>query len=194
MSLLPYLETERLVLWMPDSKSASAVADYYRRNAEFLSPWDPPRPQGFVTESYWRDRLRRNAADFVQGCSVRVMVREKQDPRTVYGSINLTNIIRGAMFAGTLGYALDRSREGRGYMTEALAEFVRFSFHDLGLRRLMAGFRPENTKSARVLEKLGFLREGYAKEYLFIDGAWRDHVLCSVTNPDFHFPITMGPK
>ena len=192
MSVLPYLETERLVIWMPDSMSASVVADYYRRNADFLSRWDPPRPPGFTTEAYWRDRLRRNAADFLEGRSARMMIRERQDLATVYGSINLTNIIRGAMFAGNLGYGLDESREGRGYMTEALEEFLRFSFHSLGLRRLMAGFQPENTKSARVLEKLGFVREGYAKEYLFIDGAWRDHVLCSMTNPDFRFPTGVG--
>jgi ribosomal-protein-alanine N-acetyltransferase len=49
----------------------------------------------------------------------------------------------------------------------------------------MANYRPENERSARVLERLGFEREGLAREYLFIDGAWRDHVLTSLLNPRY---------
>ena len=42
---------------------------------------------------------------------------------------------------------------------------------------------PENTRSGRLLARLGFVREGYSRRYLFINGAWRDHVLTSLTNP-----------
>jgi ribosomal-protein-alanine N-acetyltransferase len=47
----------------------------------------------------------------------------------------------------------------------------------------MANYRPENERSGRLLQRLGFAREGYARDYLFIDGAWRDHVLTSLTTP-----------
>ena len=49
----------------------------------------------------------------------------------------------------------------------------------------MANYRPENDRSRKLLERLGFVREGLARDYLFIDGAWRDHVLTALTNPGF---------
>jgi ribosomal-protein-alanine N-acetyltransferase len=52
----------------------------------------------------------------------------------------------------------------------------------------MANYLPENRRSARVLEKLGFRKEGEAKHYLYIDGKWRDHILTSLTNPDWKEP------
>ena len=45
-------------------------------------------------------------------------------------------------------------------------------------------YRPENARSAAVLERLGFAREGFAKGYLYIDGAWRDHVLTALVRPE----------
>ncbi len=78
--------------------------------------------------------------------------------------------------------------QGQGYMTEALREVVRFSFQDFGLHRLMAGYMPRNLGSGRVLEKLGFEKEGQAKDFLFIAGTWEDHILTALTNPDFQFP------
>jgi ribosomal-protein-alanine N-acetyltransferase len=47
----------------------------------------------------------------------------------------------------------------------------------------MANYMPENKRSARVLEKLGFEKEGMARDYLKIAGEWRDHVLTAKINP-----------
>jgi ribosomal-protein-alanine N-acetyltransferase len=43
---------------------------------------------------------------------------------------------------------------------------------------------PANTRSARLLEKLGFEKEGFARRYLYINGRWEDHVLTSLINPN----------
>jgi ribosomal-protein-alanine N-acetyltransferase len=51
------------------------------------------------------------------------------------------------------------------------------------LHRVMASYRPDNARSGRLLENLGFEREGLAKAYLKIDGQWADHVLTSLVNP-----------
>jgi ribosomal-protein-alanine N-acetyltransferase len=48
----------------------------------------------------------------------------------------------------------------------------------------MANYMPENERSANLLKKLGFEREGFARSYLKIAGRWRDHVLNSLLNPD----------
>jgi ribosomal-protein-alanine N-acetyltransferase len=70
-------------------------------------------------------------------------------------------------------------------MSEALRAANAYVFGPMRLHRIMANHRPENARSAKLLERLGFVREGLARDYLFIDGAWRDHVLMSLTNPAF---------
>ena len=49
----------------------------------------------------------------------------------------------------------------------------------------MANYMPHNHRSGKLLERLGFEREGYAKDYLLIDGQWRDHVLTALTNKEW---------
>jgi ribosomal-protein-alanine N-acetyltransferase len=70
-----------------------------------------------------------------------------------------------------------------GLMAEALRATNAFVFRELRLHRIMANYRPENERSARLLARLGFAREGLARDYLFIDGEWRDHVLTALVNP-----------
>lgn len=51
--------------------------------------------------------------------------------------------------------------------------------------RIQASYIPDNVRSGRLLQRLGFQREGLAPRYLFIDGAWRDHVITALINPHF---------
>ena len=62
-------------------------------------------------------------------------------------------------------------------MTRAVAAIVDFGFTKARLHRVEAACIPDNAPSIQVLERNGFTREGYARGYLKIDGAWRDHVL-----------------
>jgi ribosomal-protein-alanine N-acetyltransferase len=103
----------------------------------------------------------------------------------IIGTCNYTNIVRGPFQACHLGYQVARTHEGRGLMTEALRATNAFMFDVLRLHRIMANYRPENLRSARVLERLGFVREGIARDFLFIDGAWRDHVLTALVHPAY---------
>lgn len=70
-------------------------------------------------------------------------------------------------------------------MREALQAAIRYMFTEQKLHRIGANYRPENIRSGKLLAKLGFKIEGFSKDYLFINGAWRDHVLTSITNDAF---------
>mgnify|MGYP003420292857 FL=1 len=71
-------------------------------------------------------------------------------------------------------------------MREALAAALADVFGPrVALHRVQANARPENTRSLLLLARLGFVVEGVAEEYLFIDGAWRDHVLTALRAPDW---------
>jgi ribosomal-protein-alanine N-acetyltransferase len=70
-------------------------------------------------------------------------------------------------------------------MSEALTALIAYAFNDLRLHRIMANYMPSNERSARVLQRLGFQVEGYARDYLFLAGRWQDHIMTSLTNPSW---------
>ncbi|WP_306767434.1 GNAT family N-acetyltransferase [Hypnocyclicus thermotrophus] len=92
------------------------------------------------------------------------------------GSIALSNIIRGAFQNAFLGYKLDKNEINKGYMSEAVNEIIKFAFDNLNLHRIEANVLPRNKASMKVLEKNGFILEGYSKDYLKIDDEWKDHI------------------
>jgi ribosomal-protein-alanine N-acetyltransferase len=110
-------------------------------------------------------------------------VRRRGAPEVI-GAANLTQIVRGAFQSTNLGYCLDAQAVGQGVMTEALRAVVAHAFGPMRLHRIAAGHAPENERSAAVLRRLGFVIEGYSRDYLFVGGRWRDHVLTSITNPE----------
>lgn len=184
---LPELRTERLALRLARPGMEAAMARFLGENfAGHLDRWLPPADPAFFTEAYWRERLAIAVDEFHAGRAARFVFQDNDDEEgAIVGTCSYTNIVRGPFQACNLGYQIARSHEGRGLMVEALAATNAFAFRTLRLHRIMANHRPENVRSARLLERLGFAREGFARNYLFIDGAWRDHVLTSLTNPDF---------
>ena len=78
----------------------------------------------------------------------------------------------------------------KGLMAEALERALRHVFEELELHRVEANYQPTNERSGRLLRRLGFVVEGYSRDYLFIDGAWRDHVRTALTRPDPFTPPT----
>jgi ribosomal-protein-alanine N-acetyltransferase len=183
---LPELETGRLSLRVARPGMQEAMARFLSENfAGHLDRWSPPATTAFFTESFWRERLAVAVEEFHAGRAVRFVLQAKGADGPVVGTCNYTNIVRGPFLACHLGYQLAASHQGRGLMSEALLATNAFVFDALRLHRIMANYRPENVRSGRLLERLGFAREGMAKDYLFIDGAWRDHILTALINPRF---------
>lgn len=179
----PVIETERLVLTLPAIELAPRMLNYFEENREHLSAWTPPLPVNYYTEDYWRERLQKARAEFEQDKSMQLAIFERERPQgRVLGVCNFSAFIRGAFHACYLGYSIDGRDEGRGLMFEALAAAINYAFEDLRLHRVMANYVPTNERSGRLLRRLGFTVEGYARDYLLIDGQWRDHILTSLTN------------
>jgi [ribosomal protein S5]-alanine N-acetyltransferase len=184
---LPELATERLRIVIARPGLEEPLACFYRENfTGHLDRWSPPMPGDKFETAYWTQQLPLFAAEFEAGTTARwVLLVPGDGPAEVVGSCNFTQIAKGPFRACVLGYQVARAHEGKGLMREALDATIAFAFDELRLHRIMANYRPENRRSARLLERLGFVSEGFAREYLFIDGAWRDHVLTAKTNPDF---------
>jgi [ribosomal protein S5]-alanine N-acetyltransferase len=185
----PLLLTARLRLVAPDERLAAALADFHARNRAHLAPWEPPAPAAGVGADALAPRLRESAAAFAAGTGYLYLLQPIGDPQRVIGSIQFSNLVRGPFQSCTLGYALDQQFEGQALMTEALRGAITEMFSArINLHRIQAAFRPENARSAEVLKRLGFVDEGLASDYLFIDGAWRVHRITALINKGFVLP------
>jgi [ribosomal protein S5]-alanine N-acetyltransferase len=184
---LPELRTARLSVRLARPGMQAALAEFLAENfAGHLDRWSPPATSAFFTEAFWRDRLGVAVDEFQAGRAARFVLQPPgPESGPVLGTCNYTNIVRGPFLACHLGYQIARAHEGKGLMAEALRATNDFAFRQMRLHRIMANYRPENERSGRLLDRLGFVREGFAKDYLFIDGAWRDHVLTALLNPQF---------
>ena len=177
------LETERLRLGLPGREDAAEIVRFYAANRDHLQPWSPTFQPVLFSERFWREEADRRRAEFEAGRELCCFLATREEHGRVIGNVSLTQITRGAFQACTLGYALAADAQGRGYMVEAVRGAVGFAFAKLGLHRVMANYVPRNHRSAAVLSRAGFTVEGYARDYLMINGRWEDHVMTAVTNP-----------
>lgn len=177
------LRTERLVLGLAEPREAEAVARYQADNREHFARWEPHRSDAFYAGAFWEVQLLEDAKAARADRRYRLFVRPREEPGRVIGHVHLANVVRGAFQACHLGFGIDEAHVGRGLMSEALRAAIDFAFSQLRLHRIEANHRPENERSGRLLKRLGFVPQGYARDYLRIDGAWRDHVLTALTHP-----------
>jgi len=183
------ISTARLQLLATHPGLADAVADYYSRNAAHFAPWDPPLPANHTEPARVAQALTEGRMAFDAGVGHRWWMVRRDTPGRVIGSVHLSNLTRGAFQSASLGYAIDQGQQGQGLMHEALDAVIAEAFSlSIHLHRIQAAVRPENTRSLAVMRRLGFRDEGLALDYLYIDGAWRDHRLFALTHAGFIRP------
>jgi ribosomal-protein-alanine N-acetyltransferase len=175
-------ETEPLVrgdgLYLRPAVAAdfSAWAHLRAESRDFLTPWEPTWPEDDLTRAAFRRRLRRQVEDMARDESFTFLIFDVVTD-ALLGGLTLGGIRRGVSQAATLGYWMGAPHAGKGRMTRAVSAATRYGFSTLRLHRVEAACLPENVASMTLLEHNGFKKEGLARAYLKIDGAWRDHVL-----------------
>jgi ribosomal-protein-alanine N-acetyltransferase len=179
------IETERLTIRLPEIADVPEVIRYYAENRAHLQPFSPAFGPDFAETATWLEQVSVRTRELEAGESFRAFLFDRRSPVRVLGNINLTQVQRGAFQSCVLGYNLAADEQGKGYMTEAVAGVVAFAFGTWKLHRVAANYMPRNTRSAAVLQRVGFLVEGQAPAYLLINGRWEDHVLTSITDADW---------
>jgi ribosomal-protein-alanine N-acetyltransferase len=167
---------QRVYLRAPAMTDHTEWASLREQSRDFLTPWEPIWPADDLTRAAFRRRLKRYAEDQRTDQAYAFLVFRNEDHALV-GGITLANLRRGVAQAGSIGYWVGETYARQGYMTAALRALTPFAFESLRLHRLEAACIPTNAASIRLLEKSGFTREGYAREYLCINGVWADHLL-----------------
>jgi [ribosomal protein S5]-alanine N-acetyltransferase len=151
-------------------KDCDELAALYASNRDFLAPFEPVRPPEFFTAEGQRERLQRQLDGETHPFAI-------VDGDAIVGTISVFSIVRDGPESCTIGYWVDRERNGRGLATAAVGDILPFAFGQLGLHRVEAATLVDNIPSQRVLEKNGFERIGLARRFLRINGQWRDFFL-----------------
>lgn len=165
-----------------------ALQSFEIRNKSHLEKWETIRPgldAHLPIEEVCYKKLENWKKESDEGEAVRFFIRIKEKPDQIIGLCNFTQIFYGPFQACYLGYKIDREYEGKGLMFEALQASIRYIFEEVGLHRIMACYMPSNLRSAKLLQRLGFVVEGYARNYLLINNRWEDHVLTALSIEDW---------
>lgn len=176
------LTTQNLILSSPSLEDLSEINDFENRNSNHLKKWESTSSAN-DRPLYGEDQKRLESwiKECEEGKSARFFIRPKEDLSKIIGFCNFTQIFYGSFQACYLGYKIDQEYEGKGLMFEALEASIRYVFEELGIHRIMANYMPINTRSAKLLHRLGFTVEGYARNYLLINGKWEDHILTALS-------------
>jgi ribosomal-protein-alanine N-acetyltransferase len=168
------------------ASDAPAMAAVSVRNRADIERVSPPQLDETYTPAGQAARIDAILQEMARGARYNWTIRVDGD---LAGDISLHSIHRGPVQTANVGYMVDAAFRGRGVATAAVRLVVAQSFGELRLHRLDAGAMPSNLGSQRVLEKAGFTRVGVMRRYLFVGGAWQDHVLYELVGPDF-VPVT----
>ncbi len=188
---VPVLQGGGVYLRMPQFSDYGQWAALREESREFLEPWEPTWSSDALTRTAFRRRLRRYASEVRDDSGVAFFIFRKVDDELL-GGVTLSHIRRGVTQSCSVGYWMGQRYTRQGYMRDGLTTIVRFVFEGLRLHRLEAACVPSNEASKAVLRRCGFAEEGAAREYLCINGVWRDHILFATLSSDPR-PATVRP-
>jgi ribosomal-protein-alanine N-acetyltransferase len=180
----PEIRGQWVYLRYPAMADYAPWAELRAVSRPYLTPWEPLWARDELARSGFRRRLRHYQRELRDDQGYAFFVFRAADD-VLLGGVTLSNVRRGVAQAASLGYWMGAPYAGRGYMTDAVGAVLPFAFETLKLHRLEAACLPHNVASARVLEKVGFRREGLGRRYLKINGVWQDHDLYALLHDDY---------
>lgn len=171
----------RVTLRPPAPEDWAAWAEIRGRNRTHLQPFEPSWAEATLSKENFQRRLQRQSLAWQNDQGQALLIFKNGEARALIGGMNINHICRGAAQFAALGYWIDQAHEGQGYMQEALALTLEYCFTGLGLHRVNCSSLPDNERSRNLLLRAGFAEEGFARNYIQINGAWQDHVLYGLT-------------
>ncbi len=183
----PTLHTARLLL-RPFNESDADALFALHSNAHVLRFWDTPP---------WREQ---RAIQFIAACQqiaetgtgTRLAVDRGSDGAFI-GWCSLTRW-NADYRSASMGYCYDDAAWGHGYATEAAGALLLWAFETLDLNRVQAETDTRNAASARVLEKLGFVREGTLREDCVVNGDVSDSWVYGLLRREWQSPSPLGER
>lgn len=177
------IKGEGLYLRASEMRDYVEWAELREKSRSFLTPWEPLWPIDDLTRASFRYRVRRHAEEMARDEAYSFFIFRDEDD-ALMGGLSFGHVRRGVSQAATLGYWMGEPYAGKGHMTRAVRAACAYAFEKRGFHRIEAACLPTNEPSKRLLERVGFKQEGYARSYLNINGQWRDHLLYALLETD----------
>lgn len=174
---------EGLYLRASEMRDYAEWAELREKSRSFLTPWEPLWPIDDLSRASFRYRVRRHAEEMARDEAYSFFIFREEDD-ALLGGLSFGHVRRGVSQAATLGYWMGEPYAGKGIMTRAVRAACAYAFEKRGFHRIEAACLPTNEPSKRLLERVGFKQEGYARSYLNINGQWRDHLLYALLETD----------
>ncbi len=152
-------------------RDARAVERELVEGRSWMREWEATSPRGSIGFDI-RGSIRALQQNARNGQGLPFVIEVDGE---LVGQLNVTSISYGSLSSATIGYWIAERFAGHNATPIAVALATDHCFQSLGLHRMEICIRPENAKSLRVVEKLGFRYEGLRRRYIHINGDWRDH-------------------
>lgn len=179
----PVEVNDQLSLVIPSPSHFEEWCELRHRSRSFLEPWEPKWPEDDLTKIGYRRRLNSYQKQRSTGLGRTYFLIDSMSGKLM-GGLSLSKISHGSFRSATLGYWMGVDHAGKGHMQDAVHGILRHAFSDLALNRVEAACIPGNSRSIHLLQKCGFRKEGFAREYLEINGIREDHILFAVLRAD----------
>jgi len=159
------------------TKDAKTIERLVLGNREWLRPWEATNPHGPISFDF-RSQIRALLRQLESSDGMPFVILYQGE---IVGQLNVANILHGSVSSCVIGYWIAPEVAGLGITPTAVALAMDYMFNALGLHRVEIDIRPENGASIRVVQKLGLRYEGLKKNYIHINGDWRDHYVFALT-------------
>lgn len=175
--------TKRLLLKILVPNYADSVLEFQLNDKELFERYEAERCPNFYTLEHQKKMLEYEFRLALKKLNIRFYVFLKEDPTTIIGTIHLYNI-NSTHKSCEIGYKFASRFHGKGYAFESLLEAIYIAFDELELERIVAHVQETNLSSVRLLEKIGFQKEGICRHHLCVKGQWTDHLQFSLLSCD----------
>lgn len=150
---------------------------------DWLQPWEATLPpESLEKPPSFPQFQRRLDRQVEQGLALPMLVEVGGEP---VGMVSLSEVSRGALLSGAVGYWVASTWAGRGVGSLAVAAVLDLALGELGLHRAEINIRPDNGPSLGLAHKLGLRLEGRRERYMCIAGKWEDHLSFAVDSHSF---------
>ena len=179
MKSFPILYTSRLKLLEIESSHADDIFDVLSKDE--VTKYYGRESMASVDEA--EELVRHFRMLFQSGRGIRWGIIRK-DTNQFIGTIGIHNY-NAQVDRAEIGFELHPEHWRKGILSEAIASVLEYSFVEMGIHRMGAVTFPGNEASNRLLEKVGFVREGLLRGYLFQNGKYHDANVLAILKPDW---------
>jgi [ribosomal protein S5]-alanine N-acetyltransferase len=170
----PVLETERLILRQPAMSDVDEIFKY-RGNREFMRFI----PHRYATGRSEVEEMISRVTDMISKAEGMHWAITAKGDDTILGTIGYVRFLK-EHYRAEIGYSLHTPHQGKGIVHEAMKAAIDYGFNILGLHSIEAVVNSENLPSQKVLERYGFSKDAFFRDYLHHGGKFVDAYVYSL--------------